>query len=132
MEIRRDVLRACAGWETVGSIRDLTGATRAQVRSAKDFLLRRGFLESRFADGVGYQYHATGRPYPERRSCQIAVLKALAEGPATVGELMAKTGHPRQSVQDALRALASRGETESEGFRPREWRLARCPAWRTA
>ena len=109
MEIRREVLRACAGWETVGGIRDL---------------VRKGCLETRFLDGVGWQYRATGKTPPGRdRWVQTAVLEALESGPMGIRALEEATGACRASIYRALRDLTAKGVLV-RGGRPLVWRLA--------
>ena len=89
--------------------------------------MKMGCLESRFEDGVGWQYRATGKsPEGRYRWVQIAVLEALEGGPMGIRGLAEATGACRPSIYRALRDLAAKGEVVRDGSGyPFTWRLAR-------
>ena len=122
-----DVLGACAEWSTAEEIQRKTGGTRSEVRAARSRLSQKGELESRFVDGVGFQYRAIAGAESRRRDTHVqdAVLEVLGDSPKTIREIVAETGCARISVYQALGGLVRKGKAVREGTTRYAWRLAR-------
>ena len=125
MPTYREILEACADWSTVEEIQRRAGGTRGNIRSARARLAEKGCIESRFVDGVGFQYRAKAPAAPGRdRHVQDAVLRALEGGPKDIRQIVGETGCLRVSCYQALRALTSKGRVVRTGECRFTWRLA--------
>ena len=111
MTVTEQVLAMCADWMTITAVQEATGFRRESVKSAASNAVAQGRMESRWTDGVGTEYRATGKPLPRRRAPRLdATLTALAGGPKTAAEIAAESGCTRTTVCDALRRLESKGK----------------------
>ncbi len=120
-----EVLEAFADWATTGEVCDARGWKKVNINGTRTALEANGYLESRFVDGVGFQYRAKVRPAPGRdRHVQDAVLKALEGGPKGIRQIVSETGCLRVSCYQALRALTSKGRVVRTGECRFSWRLA--------
>lgn len=130
MPTRREVLAVFADWSTVGDAADRLGCPRSNVNSHRGSLLSEGYLESRFVDGIGNQYRATGKPLPSKLQSSLiipvrppgrpsphqeAILRALESGPMAKPQLLAETGCPKSAFNAALLALERKGRIERIG-----------------
>ena len=137
MPTRDEILEAFADWATVGDAAEALGCPRGPVRSHRTALAAKGYLETRFVDGVGNQYRATGKrcPRPSRGRtmpyAHDAILRALESGPMTGAQIMKAVGCPYSTFRDAMASLEGRGKIAQVG--PSLWGLKRCrPAGRSS
>lgn len=136
MPTRSEVLQRFSDWATAEEAAEAMGCPKRLVRSRRSDLSADGYLESRFVDGVGFQYRATGKALPKRMPragvpnrpvgrpsyCQDEALLALAGGPKTASEIAVETGCPKTALYDALISLERKGKAVRDGG---SWRLAR-------
>ena len=130
MPTRREVLAAFADWSTTGEVADRLGCPKPNVTSHRGSLLAEGYLESRFIDGIGNQYRATGKALPSKLQSSLiipvrppgrpsphqeAILRALESGPMAKPQLLAETGCPKSAFNAALLALERTGRIERIG-----------------